>query len=878
MDLLDSVELSVNNVKKDGRFLLEGINKICPKQAEKICPDINDPTSCRDDLGLPFVGELRLAISYVNFEQGFQQKIREARNELEFLVSHTFGLAADLEKFNALLWAIMMMSIALSIMCVLIVAGIGFGVPQIAAFLRRSCVYPLFSMMILFSFVLAVSFLMMSLVAADTCYDDPGPKIAAMVESSYAGGSSEMVEDIMLRIFEGCQEPSAPLKENIDRLRDDILFFEEFSANLEAFEPHRVKHCGASQWTHSRVDLAINNRVNDHLCTASEELMEFGDFFTCRFWYPVYFKAVHESMCKDGTDGLAVIATTQIIVVFMALVVMTYRAALLDIEVSTTPSKTLKKPNALSGKPMKSSGTLVTLTDESGSSDGDSGSDRGPSAPVIIAIDSIEPQSREVQPLVMPSIDYPDVEVRSIGKEERAESNLLLISRDVVTQENVSQRSIIINENPKKAPPTTTPMIGMTILESIELDAHGNSSVSSIDKPTCLRQISTVSELSDNSSDCDNDSITLKDLIKPGYIVADDRMQSIDEEAVVSDTDIKFTPATEKDNCSVEMSLDGASLHSLSSADTTPVSTRSLLSFGDIEKSRRKRLQKSDSRSSIQSAPPCLQERKSHGPQAEDFDESVTPVLVETKIRGSFRRGSSVTLSIPEYTDEQSHTQDSLSAASSARQLVAELSFAALTGESDDGTEDVEAGILPDQSLRAPQPPVDMDDYDTAQDKAQRPVDMDDDSVAQDNAPEPLYYDMTPDAPHEEVSAITPSQILALEKDTNPKQRRSKPKQRLSESEQPFDEIPMTRAHPSVHSSDIDKTIADTEALMKKTEALLSKKKDKRKFLSRDGSVSSNKSAPAAPLSRPGPIQKQVSLTLSEGGAGDIEVQNFMSK
>jgi len=194
---------------------------------------------------------------------------------------------------------------------------------------------------------------------------------------------------------------------------------------------------------------------------------------------------------------------------------------------------------------------------------------------------------------------------------------------------------------------------------------------------------------------------------------------------------------------------------------------------------------------------------------------------------------------------------------------------------SDSGAQDVEAGILPAQSLRAPQPPIDTDDYDMAQEETHEPVDMDDNCTDKtDDRPQPLYYDMTPDGASEEVATVSTPQILALEKVSQPKElatispsqilaleRGSTTKHSRSQS------VPMTRTITSINSS-IETTIADAEALMKE-------KKDRPKLVHRDESFS-NQSAPAAPLSRPGAVQKQVSLTLSEGGSGDIEVQNFL--
>jgi ABC-type multidrug transport system permease subunit len=199
---LDDVLFSIKNINKDGEFVLEAVNGICPKQAEQICLDLTDPDSCRLDLGLGFVSGLQEAITYVSKENGYEKSIQEASDELQYLTSHTYVLTDDLKQMNTALLAVMVVSIALSVICVCIVAGMGFNVPEVIRCFQRTFTYPLFVILVLFSFVLSIAFMIASLVFADTCYGDPGPKIAAIVESSYSG-SSDMMSNIMLRVFEG---------------------------------------------------------------------------------------------------------------------------------------------------------------------------------------------------------------------------------------------------------------------------------------------------------------------------------------------------------------------------------------------------------------------------------------------------------------------------------------------------------------------------------------------------------------------------------------------------------------------------------------------------------------------------------------------------
>lgn len=202
VELLDEVLFSIKNIEKDGIFLLEAVNESCPKKADKICEDFTDPESCRTNIGVRFVPGLQEAITYIGQEDTYQESIQEASDELEYLTSQTHALTDDVKKIHNFLYAVMILSIALSVVCVCIVAGMGFNMPQVIHYFQRYFTYPLFVILVVFSFILSVGFMVASLVLADTCYGDPGPKITAIVDSTYSG-SSDLMDDVILRIFDG---------------------------------------------------------------------------------------------------------------------------------------------------------------------------------------------------------------------------------------------------------------------------------------------------------------------------------------------------------------------------------------------------------------------------------------------------------------------------------------------------------------------------------------------------------------------------------------------------------------------------------------------------------------------------------------------------
>lgn len=88
--------------------------------------------------------------------------------------------------------------------------------------------------------------------------------------------------------------------------------------------------CGTSLSAIASVETMLNDGVNANLCEAFNTLTEFSDFFTCRFWYPIYTQAAHESLCYQGMDALSAITNTLFVILCMSLLVLTFRVALWD--------------------------------------------------------------------------------------------------------------------------------------------------------------------------------------------------------------------------------------------------------------------------------------------------------------------------------------------------------------------------------------------------------------------------------------------------------------------------------------------------------------------------------------------------------------------
>jgi hypothetical protein len=100
---------------------------------------------------------------------------------------------------------------------------------------------------------------------------------------------------------------------------------------LAAFDGKREAICGV---TNATVWAATAGKADAYLCTLAGLVRDIREFFQCRTWYPLYQNTVHDAMCYSATDGFSWIASSQFVVVLMAMIVLTCRVLFHDIEIS----------------------------------------------------------------------------------------------------------------------------------------------------------------------------------------------------------------------------------------------------------------------------------------------------------------------------------------------------------------------------------------------------------------------------------------------------------------------------------------------------------------------------------------------------------------
>lgn len=69
------------------------------------------------------------------------------------------------------------------------------------------------------------------------------------------------------------------------------------------------------------------------VCSSVLLLRNIRNAFSCQTWLPLYYTAVYDALCYNGTNGVWAIAATQFVVVVMACLIMTFRAVFWDLKI-----------------------------------------------------------------------------------------------------------------------------------------------------------------------------------------------------------------------------------------------------------------------------------------------------------------------------------------------------------------------------------------------------------------------------------------------------------------------------------------------------------------------------------------------------------------
>jgi hypothetical protein len=158
---------------------LADTNRICPTVRDPICTDLSDVSTCNFEGIFDSTILQTLLEHFATSERSvaYDTELVKARNDLEDLLVVADNIDDTAKTFNWALWVAMVFSWVLASLCVWIMVGVACRMPAILKCLQSWILVPIFSLLVVCSFVFSIVFVIGSMALADLCVDSPDPRI-----------------------------------------------------------------------------------------------------------------------------------------------------------------------------------------------------------------------------------------------------------------------------------------------------------------------------------------------------------------------------------------------------------------------------------------------------------------------------------------------------------------------------------------------------------------------------------------------------------------------------------------------------------------------------------------------------------------------------
>jgi hypothetical protein len=130
-----------------------------------------------------------------------------------------------------------------------------------------------------------------------------------------------------LSSLSGCTILPHEIIKNSDFLVQGTDLLGELTDALIDFDDAKQKICGTID--NPAILAGVSQAINEELCTVAGLLKRVRMLCQCSTWYPLYETTVYDTLCYS-VPSFSWIASTQLIVVFMAMVILTCRVVLLS--------------------------------------------------------------------------------------------------------------------------------------------------------------------------------------------------------------------------------------------------------------------------------------------------------------------------------------------------------------------------------------------------------------------------------------------------------------------------------------------------------------------------------------------------------------------
>jgi hypothetical protein len=136
---------------------------------------------------------------------------------------------------------------------------------------------------------------------------------------------------IIFSVFKGCPADSPPqsLVDELEKIKIGLPEFVIIISTLRNAKEQIEDVCGIEP---GLLTAAADSFISS-LCRIGETLRNVRLFFKCDNWHPLYYESItYETLCYSGTEGFAWVASTQFVIVFMAMIILTLRVTFYEDE------------------------------------------------------------------------------------------------------------------------------------------------------------------------------------------------------------------------------------------------------------------------------------------------------------------------------------------------------------------------------------------------------------------------------------------------------------------------------------------------------------------------------------------------------------------
>jgi hypothetical protein len=359
IDLIDTIleKQTLSSTEMDA--VLNAVNSICPEVRDPLCTNITDPITCNldgDDVGevvLNFITFFATARSLV-YEELFQ-----CRADLVDMLVVADEMEDYGETFNWALYCSMAFSLALAVLCACVIIGAVFKLSRVIKCLEHVVLVPVFVLLVILSWVFSMVFVIGSIGLADMCIDSPDDRVMILLEKFRSRFSSSMIFEFIVFYINGTSSQDICSLRFKSLCTNYLCVYKGCPLELvPAAWVKLVKFLRFLVEANSHVDLAaismsddslqntlcrsgntanavfLTSTASTQLCFIAESMTDVRLYFQCSNWYPLYENSMYDAVCYSGTDGFAWVTITQLIIVLMAMLILTFRIVFYDITVS----------------------------------------------------------------------------------------------------------------------------------------------------------------------------------------------------------------------------------------------------------------------------------------------------------------------------------------------------------------------------------------------------------------------------------------------------------------------------------------------------------------------------------------------------------------